>query len=78
MGAFTGECYGLYETDFEHFDRYVSGITEKGIDGVREYMERFVFGPASHEEYLGLFELSDIARQQQAARELINPEMHGV
>jgi glutaconate CoA-transferase subunit A len=78
LGAFPGECYGLYETLFEHFDYYVGLINEKGIDGVREYMDRFVYGPATHDEYLSLFGQDVIARQQQAARELTNPAVEGV
>jgi glutaconate CoA-transferase, subunit A len=78
LGAFPGECYGLYETDFSHFDDYVAGINAKGMDGVRDYLERYVYGPTSHPQYVALFEPALIARQQQAARELVNPRLHGV
>jgi glutaconate CoA-transferase subunit A len=78
LGAYPGECYGLYETDFDHLDDYVSGITEKGMDGVREYMDRFVYGPSTHQEYLDLVGPERIARQEQAARELVSAEIHGV
>jgi glutaconate CoA-transferase subunit A len=71
LGAFPGECYGLYETDFAHFDMYVDLINRKGLDGVREYMERYVYGPSTHEEYLALFDAATIMRQQRAARELV-------
>ncbi len=71
FGAFPGECYGLYETDFSHFDMYVGLIDSKGVDGVREYMDRYVYGPETHDDYLKLFDASIIARQQVAARELV-------
>jgi glutaconate CoA-transferase subunit A len=78
FGAFPGECYGLYETDFEHFDHYVASINERGMDGVREYMDRHVFGPATHREYLDLFDPRLLERQRRAARELVSAEIHGV
>jgi glutaconate CoA-transferase subunit A len=70
LGAFPGECYGLYETDFSHFDLYVGLINDRGMDGAREYLERFVYGPASHEQYLALFDPRTIMAAQQSAREL--------
>ena len=78
LGAFPGECYGLYETDFSHFDYYVGAITEQGMDGVREYMAKYVYAPATHQDYLALFDPDLIARQQQAARDLVNPQVHGL
>ena len=78
LGAFPGECYGLYETDFEHFDRYVQGINSKGLDGVREYMERIVYGPATHQAYLEIFDPEVVARQRRAAQDLVNAGLSGV
>lgn len=77
LGAFPGECYGLYETDFAHFDSYVDGINEKGLDGVRDYLERYVYGPTSHADYLALFDPELIERQRRAARDLVNPRLRG-
>lgn len=78
LGAFPGECYGLYETDFSHFDTYVGQIHARGMDGVRAYMDHFVYGPATHEEYLALFGPDLIVRQQRAARELVSTAAVGV
>jgi len=78
LGAMPGECYGLYETDFEHFDGYVAAINDKGMDGVREYLNRWVYGPASHQEWLSLFDPATVERQRRFGRELTNPEVAGV
>ncbi len=78
LGAMPGECYGLYETDFEHFDRYVAAINDKGMDGVREYLDRWVYGPATHQEWLNLFDPATVERQRRFGRELTNPEVAGV
>jgi glutaconate CoA-transferase subunit A len=71
FGAFPGECYGLYEADFAHYDEYSALQDAKGLDGVREYLDRYVFGPATHQAYLDLFGPDALARQQRAARELV-------
>jgi hypothetical protein len=47
------------------------------MDGVREYLARYVYGPASHEEYVQLFQPERIERQRQAARELVSVEFRG-
>ena len=78
LGALPNECYGLYETDFGHFDRYVAAINADGLDAVRAYLDRFVYGPATHQEYLELFDPADVDRLRRAARELVNPEVEGV
>jgi glutaconate CoA-transferase subunit A len=78
FGAFPGECYGLYETDFSHFDDYVGRITARGLDGAREYLDQYVFGPRNHQEYLALFDPGLLEQQRRYARELVNPELPGL
>jgi glutaconate CoA-transferase subunit A len=78
LGAFPGECYGLYETLFEHFDEYVGAVNQGGLDGLRGYLDRYVYGPANHDEYLALFDPEIVERQRQYAREMTNPGVHGV
>lgn len=70
-GAFPHECYGLYEADFEHFDKYVAGIKARGIQGIRDYLDCYVYSPQSHQEYLALFGEDRLARMAGYARELV-------
>ena len=72
FGAYPGECYGLYETDFGHFDDYAAVIAERGIDGAQEWVRQYILEPATHADYLALFDPDVLARQQQAARELVS------
>jgi glutaconate CoA-transferase subunit A len=78
LGAFPGECYGLYETLFEHFDYYVDQVNQGGTDGPKAYLDRYVYGPSSHQEYLDLFDPDIVERQRGYAQELTNPRVHGV
>ena len=70
-GAFPHECYGLYEADFGHFDAYVAEGSSVGSEGVQKYLDRYVYGTRSHEEYLALFGAEALERQAGYARELV-------
>ena len=70
FGAYPHECYALYEADVEHFDEYARAIDGRGADAVADYLERYVYAPATWAEYLDLFGGERLARQQKRAREL--------
>jgi glutaconate CoA-transferase, subunit A len=70
FGSFPHECYGLYEADFDHFQEYTDAINARGSSSVTEYLERYVFAPATFVDYLDLFGGERLARQQRFAREL--------
>jgi glutaconate CoA-transferase subunit A len=55
-GSYPHECYGLYDSEPSHFTVYVDGIKARGAAGVAEYLERYVYAPASHAGYLALFD----------------------
>src|SRR5215471_12482029 len=69
-GSYPHECYGLYESDPAHFTEYVRGIDEHGAAGVTRYMDRFVYGPETHADYLALFEKTALADARDRARVL--------
>ncbi len=69
-GAYPHECYGLYEADFAHLDAYVGQGSSVGADGVRSYLDRYVYGTKNHEEYLALFGTEALERQARYAQEL--------
>ena len=71
FGAFPHECYGLYEADFAHFGDYTAAIDARGPEAaVSEYLARYVYAPASWDDYLELFGGERLARQQRLAKEL--------
>jgi len=70
-GSYPHECYGLYDSEPEHFGRYVDDIREHGAGGVARYLDRFVYGPATHGEYLELFGAAALAAARDRARELV-------
>ncbi len=70
FGAYPHECYGLYEADFEHFQEYTDAIQAGGVRAVADYLDRYVYGPASYVAYLDLFGGERLARQRRFARDL--------
>jgi glutaconate CoA-transferase subunit A len=65
-GSYPHECYRLYDSEPAHFTVYVDGIKARGAAGVADYLERYVYAPSSHGEYLALFD--DGARRAAAER----------
>jgi len=69
-GSYPHECYGLYDADPMHFTEYVAGIEEHGAAGVARYLDRFVYGPPTHGEYLALFGDAALGAARDRARAL--------
>jgi glutaconate CoA-transferase subunit A len=66
FGSAPHECYGLYEPLFDHLDAYAAQIRQDPEEGIRAYLEHYVYGPKSWTEYLdrlGLVELLDARRR---------------
>ncbi len=66
FGSAPHECYGLYEPLFKHLDAYAAQIRRDPDEGIRDYLERYFYGPKSWAEYLdllGLEELLDARRR---------------
>ncbi|MBI2462106.1 MAG: CoA transferase subunit A [Candidatus Rokubacteria bacterium] len=59
-GSLPHECYGLYEPYYEHLDEYARLSKERGVEGAREYLDRYVHGPKGWVEYLELLGLKGI------------------
>jgi len=70
FGSFPHECYGLYEADFDHFGEYAAAIDANGSRAVTDYLDRYVYGTATHADYLEQFGPERLARQAGRAREL--------
>lgn len=65
-GCAPHECSGVYEPLFKHMDYYTSLVNGDPVQGMREYLDRYVYGPKSWTDYLnliGLEELLDAARR---------------
>jgi glutaconate CoA-transferase subunit A len=70
FGSFPHECYGLYEADYDHFGDYAAGIAARGPGAVTDYLDRYVYGPSTWNDYLAEFGGERLARQRRQAQEL--------
>jgi glutaconate CoA-transferase subunit A len=66
FGSAPHECYGLYEPFFDHMDVYTSQVNGDPIDGMKAYLDDYVFGPKNWTAYLsklGVDAILDAARR---------------
>lgn len=66
FGCAPHECFGCYEPFFEHMDMYAEMTAKDPEAGVRSYLERYYYEPASWTDYLeriGLGGILDAARR---------------
>ena len=70
FGSFPHECYALYEADYDHFAEYTGAIDARGPAAVGDYLERYVYGPPTWNDYLDLFGGERLALQVKRAKEL--------
>jgi glutaconate CoA-transferase subunit A len=69
-GSYPHECYGAYDAEPEHFTAYVESIQQRGSAGVADYLERYVYAPGGHSDYLALFGEARMADAAARARML--------
>ena len=71
-GCLPHECYGCYEPDFAHMDYYVKLMMGKGPEGVKEYLEQYVYAPETWNHYLEMLGFRNILRATLEGRSLYN------
>ena len=71
-GSLPHECYGQYQPAFKHMDYYVKLMMGKGPDGVREYLDEYVYGPATWNDYLDKIGLANILEATNEGRGIYN------
>ena len=60
FGSAPHECYGLYEPLFSHLDGYAAQLKQDPEAGMRDYLDRYFYGPKSWTEYLDLMGLAEL------------------
>jgi glutaconate CoA-transferase subunit A len=66
FGAAPHECYGIYEPMIRHMERYVKLVNKDPVEGMREYLDRFVYGPKSWTEFLNLIGIDEVLEAARA------------
>ena len=60
LGCAPHECYGAYEPMMRHMRYYVDLVNGDPVEGMRKYLDQFVYGPKSWTEFLDLIGLEDL------------------
>jgi glutaconate CoA-transferase subunit A len=71
-GSAPHECFGLYEPMMQHMEAYVAQVNKSPVDGMREYLERYFYGPESWTEYLSLIGMGELLLASQRGRSIYN------
>lgn len=72
FGCAPHECGGVYEPFYDHMDYYASLVNRNPVEGMREYLERYVYGPASWTDYLNLLGLDAVLDAARRGRSIAN------
>jgi glutaconate CoA-transferase, subunit A len=60
FGCAPHECYGVYEPMIKHMERYVGLVNNDPLGGMEQYLDEYVYGPASWTEFLNLIGIGEV------------------
>jgi glutaconate CoA-transferase, subunit A len=70
FGCAPHECYGVYEPMMRHMELYVELVNKTPIQGMQDYLDRFVYGPKSWTEFLDLIGLDELLVASRAGKSI--------
>lgn len=71
-GSAPHECYGLYEPMMQHMEAYVAQVNSDPVGGMKDYLDRYVYGPKSWTEYLSLIGMEELLDASKKGRSIYN------
>ncbi|HXV10917.1 MAG TPA: CoA-transferase [Burkholderiales bacterium] len=72
FGCAPHECGGVYEPFYGHMDYYTSLVNKDPVGGMKEYLDRYVYGPKSWIDYLDLLGLGSLLDAALRGRSIAN------
>jgi glutaconate CoA-transferase subunit A len=69
-GSAPHECYGGYEPMMQHLEAYVAQVNGDPIRGLKDYLDRYVYGPKSWTEFLSLIGMDEVLDATQRGRSI--------
>ena len=70
FGCAPHECYGAYEPMMQHMEYYVDLVNNDPVGGIREYLDRFVYGPKSWTDFLDLIGIAEVIAAVRAGQSI--------
>ena len=68
FGCAPHECYGVYEPMMQHMEYYVELVNKDPVKGMQEYLNRYVYGPKSWNDFLNLIGIDEILAAARAGK----------
>ena len=68
FGSAPHECYGVYEPMMKHMEYYVELVNKDPVGGMREYLDKYVYGPKSWTHFLELVGMDDVLTAARAGQ----------
>ena len=68
FGCAPHECYGVYEPMMKHMEYYVELVNKDPVKGMQEYLDRYVYGPKSWNEFLNLIGIDEVLAAARAGK----------
>jgi glutaconate CoA-transferase subunit A len=69
-GCAPHECYGAYEPMMQHMEAYVAQVNGDPVEGLKDYLDRYVYGPKSWTEYLSLIGMDEVLEATRRGRSI--------
>jgi len=70
FGCAPHECYGVYEPMMRHMEFYVALVNKDPVSGMREYLDRFVYGPGSWTGFLEMIGMEEVLTAARAGQSI--------
>jgi glutaconate CoA-transferase, subunit A len=70
FGCAPHECYGVYEPMLRHMEYYVGLVNKEPVKGAQHYLERFVYGPKSWNEFLNLIGMDELLERARSGQSI--------
>lgn len=71
-GSAPHECFGLYEPMMRHMEAYVAQVNADPIGGMRDYLETYVYGPKTWNDFLALIGMDEVIEASRKGRSIYN------
>jgi len=66
FGSAPHECYGVYEPMIPHMEYYVGLVNKDPVEGMKQYLDRFVYEPKSWNGFLDRIGIDEVLRAARA------------
>ncbi|MBN8969654.1 MAG: CoA transferase subunit A [Rhizobiales bacterium] len=71
-GSAPHECFGVYEPMMQHMEKYVAQVNGDPVGGMKKYLDDYVYGPKSWNEFLSMIGVEEIVTASRRGRSIFD------